>query len=125
MINEIEKKLTEAGYIITKTRLKIIELLLSLQQPISVESLDKKIKEVDRASIYRTLNLLFKLDLLNKEIIHRKAVYCLSIIPHHHIICRKCGRVENISCQHKFENIKNFKKIRHQLSLTGICSKCS
>lgn len=124
MINIIKKKLIDKGYKVTKARLEVIEFLLLAKKPISVQYLNKKITKINRASIYRTINILFKLDLLNKEIINREALYCLSINSHHHIICRKCGRIERIACQHKFNNINNFREIKHQLSLSGLCSNC-
>ncbi|MCF7820775.1 MAG: transcriptional repressor [Candidatus Pacebacteria bacterium] len=124
MILEIEKKLKQAGYKLTKPRLEIIKALSLLKTPISAQVLSKKIKKIDRASVYRTLNLFFDLGLVNKETVNREALYCLAIVPHHHIVCRNCGYIESIPCRHEFENIKNFKDIRHQLTLSGLCSKC-
>lgn len=125
MILEIEKKLRQAGYKLTKPRAQVLEILSHLKNPISAQKLSKKTKKADRASVYRALNLFFDLGLVNMETVNREALYCLAIKPHHHIICRNCGHIESIPCRHEFENIKNFKNIKHQLSLSGLCSKCA
>ena len=119
-------KLAKLGYKVTRPRLQVIKFLEKEKKLISARNLHKKIKTIDRASVYRTLNLLGKLHLVNIEIIKKEKLYCLANHPHHHIICRKCGYTEKFDCENnEFKKFKNFSKIYHQLTLTGVCNKCN
>jgi Fe2+ or Zn2+ uptake regulation protein len=121
---KVKQKLAEAGYNITAPRLAVLKYLSSTHTLISARDLHKKIKTVDLASIYRTLNLLEELQVVNVEMVNKEKLYCLAGEPHHHMICRKCGHIEVIKCNHRFNNLKNFTDIYHQMTLTGICNKC-
>jgi Fur family peroxide stress response transcriptional regulator len=118
------KILVEAGYKMTTPRILVLEKLSVFHHPISARDLHKKIKVVNCASVYRTLNLFEELHLVNVEVIEKEKLYCLADKPHHHIICKKCGYIEKIKCRHSFNHFKNFSNIHHQLTLTGLCNKC-
>jgi Fe2+ or Zn2+ uptake regulation protein len=119
-------KLKKSGYKVTKPRLQVLNSLEKEKKLISARNLYKKIKSIDRASVYRTLNLLEKLRIVNVEIIEKEKLYCLANRPHHHIICRKCGYVEDFDCDNiEFKIFNNFSNIHHQLTLTGVCNKCN
>lgn len=119
-----KQKLAEAGYKMTVPRLAVLQYLSSAHSLISARDLHKKIKTVDLASIYRTLNLLEKMQAVNVEVVNKEKLYCLAGEPHHHIICRNCGHTEVVKCDHHFKNIRNFTDIYHQMTLTGVCHKC-
>lgn len=124
-MENIKQKLVEAGYKLTTPRVAVLEGFAKLHNPISARALHKKIKRIDRASVYRTLNLFEELHLVNIEVIEKEKLYCLSTVPHHHIICKKCGYMEEIECDHNFGKFKNFNHVHHQLTLTGVCNKCT
>lgn len=122
----ISTKLAKLEYKLTKPRLQVINSLEKEKKLISARNLHEKIKTIDRASVYRTLNLLEELHLVNVEIIEKEKLYCLANHPHHHIICRKCGYAEEFDCDNsEFKKFKNFSKIHHQLTLTGVCNNCN
>jgi len=122
----ISTRLTKLGYKLTEPRLKVLKSLEKEKTLISARKLHKKIKSVDRASVYRTLNLLENLHLVNVEILEKEKLYCLANHPHHHIICRKCGYAEEFDCDNnEFKKFNNFSNIHHQLTLTGVCNKCN
>lgn len=123
---DFTKKLTKLGYKLTKPRLKVLKFLEKEKCLISARKVHDRIKTVDRASIYRTLNLFEKLRIVHVEISEKEKLYCLENHPHHHIICRKCGYTEDFECK-KSEFIKpnNFSNIQHQLTLTGVCNSCN
>lgn len=123
-MKSIKEKLIEAGYKLTKPRLAVLIFLSENHKPMSARELSKNIKTVDRASVYRTLNILEKLGLVNVDMINKEKLYCSAGKPHHHIICTGCGYVEKIECNHSFRH-KNFTNINHQLTVTGLCDKCS
>ncbi len=124
-MQDIEKKLIDLGYKLTKPRLAVLQILEKVDDPISARDLHKKIKTIDLASVYRTLNLFEQLYLVNAEIIKAEKMYCLATDSHHHIICEKCHLVEKVECKHYFKKIKNFTNIHHRLVLTGLCDKCN
>lgn len=122
-MNNFREKLIENGYKITKAREALISFFTKKHKPISAQNLAKKMKSIDRASVYRTLNLFEKLSLLNIEIINKEKLYCFAEKPHHHIVCTKCGYIETIECRHNFHS-NNFTNIQHQMTVTGLCNKC-
>lgn len=122
----ISSKLIDSGYKLTKPRLQVLHSLKKEKTLISARNLHRKIKNVDRASIYRTLNIFEELNIVNVEIIEKEKLYCLADHPHHHIICRECGYTEKFDCDNKeYKIFNNFSNIHHQLTLTGICNKCN
>ncbi len=123
-MEKFKKQLIKAGYKMTTPRMEVLEELFSSHHLISARDLHKKIKKVDRASVYRTLNLFEELHLVNVEVIEKEKLYCLDNVPHHHIICKKCGYMEEIDCRHNFGKFKNFNNVHHQLTLTGVCNNC-
>lgn len=123
-MEELKQRLIKSGNILTKTRLAVLDYLSDNHSPLSARGLHKKLKHFDRASVYRTLNLFEELHLVNVEVVDKEKIYCLADEPHHHIICKKCGYMEKIECNHSFGHFKNFTNIYHQLTLTGVCNKC-
>jgi len=124
-MEQLKQKLIKSGNILTKARLAVLEYLSDNHSPLSARDLHKKLKHFDRASVYRTLNLFEDLHLVNVEVVDKEKIYCLADEPHHHIICKKCGYMEKIECNHSFGHFKNFTNIYHQLTLTGVCNKCA
>lgn len=122
----IKEELKKAGYKLTKPRLLVLNELIKANSPLCAQDIYEKVKkDVDLASVYRTLNLFVSLKLIFKEPFESKELYYISKKPHHHIICRKCGYSQCIECDHLFKNIKNFTNISHTLTISGICKKCS
>lgn len=125
IMTNIITQLTQAGYKCTKPRQEVLQFLAKNHHAISAQDLHKQITKVDRASVYRALNLFEELGLVLVEYINNEKLYCLAGDPHHHIICKKCGYMEEIPCTHSLNNFNNFTNVQHQLTLTGVCSKCT
>jgi Fur family transcriptional regulator, stress-responsive regulator len=118
-------KLKQAGFRITKPRKEVIDELKKHHEPISAQELHHKLGGVDLVSIYRVLEVLEEIGEVQREESRGAARYFLSSDLHHHITCRKCGKVECVPCDHGFSIVKGFKEIKHQLSLIGTCLACS
>lgn len=124
-MKEIKEKLVNGGYKLTKPRVAVLGFLKKAKKPYTAKEIFGKLKSADLVSVYRTLNLLEKLEIVNVDIFEKEKKYCLANYPHHHIVCRLCGRTEEIACNERFfERIENFYDIRHQLTVTGVCDKC-
>jgi Fur family ferric uptake transcriptional regulator len=123
---DINNILIKSGYNLTKPRLEVFNCLRESNQLLSAGALHKKIKNIDQASVYRALSLFEELRLVNIEVIKQEKLYCLANHPHHHIICRQCGYLEDFPCekQEEYKKFSNFTDIEHHLTLIGVCVKC-
>ncbi|RJQ33579.1 transcriptional repressor [Candidatus Parcubacteria bacterium] len=121
-----EEILRQAGYKLTKARETIISFLKKQDHPVSANYIYDKIKkDSDKVTVYRILEVFEKVGIVYREQGIHESLYYISQKEHHHIICQKCGHVECIPCDHVFPKVKNFTNIRHQLSLSGLCGRCS
>lgn len=88
---------------------------------------------VDRASVYRTIELFERLGIVLRVNIGWKYKLELSEMfsdHHHHLSCIECGKViamnegaleeviERLSSEH------GFKPVTHQVEVQGVCRKC-
>lgn len=133
-IELLQKMLKDKGYSMTSARRKVFEILWN-QEPQTMYELYKRSKgSVDRASIYRTINLFLELGMVQKIIIGWKYKLELTDIfthHHHHICCLKCGKIMAIrEDEHVEELIHNLAEKygitaeRHQLEIQGYCDDC-
>lgn len=118
-------KLKTNGYKVTKTRHAVLEALWNAKRPLAAKDIFQAVDNIDLASVYRTLNLFQKLSLVTVENFKGESIYCISLHPHHHIICRECGKAEDFVCTHNFSGFTNFVNIQHQMLVTGICQQCN
>lgn len=141
-INEIDFNVEEFKVIlnsrsqrITAPRLEILGILKSNHNPLTISEIHNKIKDkkIDLATVYRTINLFAGLGIVNEidfkdEFKRYELVYDRH--HHHHIVCRKCKRVENVEAcvledLEKFLNRKGYTEISHSLEFFGVCNKCN
>lgn len=120
----IVEKLKQAGFRITAPRKAVIEVLEKNHEPQSAQAISAKLADVDLVSVYRALDVLEEIGAAQREDVRGVATYYLAENQHHHITCRKCGRVECVPCEHAFRSVKGFHDVHHQLTMTGICKKC-
>lgn len=125
-MNDIEQKLNDSGYKLSKPRQLVLNILSDLNKPESAHDIYIRLeKKIHLVSVYRALNLFETLSFVNIETINKEKFYCLADHAHHHIICRKCGCIEEFACsKEEFRDFKNFSDINHHLTLTGICNEC-
>ncbi|MBK7689277.1 MAG: transcriptional repressor [Elusimicrobia bacterium] len=86
------------------------------------------------ASIYRTTEMLAERESPSSGVPRRRAAFELSdrYRPHHHhVVCRDCGDTRDVSgcgvkgIEARAARSTGFKIVGHQLSLTGLCPRCS
>lgn len=126
--------LTKNGLKVTAARIAVLETLKKADKPVDSQFLIDELSEtlgVDRVTIFRILNALTEKDIIRKlEFREGKSRYELNLEDHHHIICEKCGKIEDVSgCNIKVleEEIgkkTGFKVKRHSLEFFGLCSDC-
>lgn len=97
------------------------------------ELLRTKGEQIGLATVYRTLAALADsgaVDVLRTndgEHVYRR---CLGSGHHHHLVCRQCGRAEEIegpgveSWAEQVGATHSFTEIEHTIELTGVCADC-
>ena len=133
-IEEFKVILNSRSQRITAPRLDILGILKSNHNPLTISEIHGKLKnkKIDLATIYRTINLFAELGIVNEidfkdEFKRYELVYDRH--HHHHIVCRKCKRVENVEAcvleeLEKLLNKKGYTDISHSLEFFGVCEKC-
>jgi len=95
-------------------------------------SLRKKKRRIGLTSIYRCLDLFESLGIVFKIIRRPNVRYklCESDNHHHHIVCKKCGRVVELNfCDisgwsRKVTQCTGYEVTDHQLNFYGFCEAC-
>lgn len=95
------------------------------------QRLQAKSSAINQATVYRTLDFLCDLRLVVAVQIGRQMFYEIAgKEPHHHLICRKCDKVEQVGHEvtksffARIEREQNFVVDMDHLTLFGLCSKC-
>jgi Fur family ferric uptake transcriptional regulator len=117
---------------ITKARLAVFEQLFN-QEPLSMHELVQQTKEIDRASVYRAIELFEQLGIVQRFHIGWKYKIELTdrfAAHHHHLTCLGCGKTIPIN-EHDLEHViaelaahHNFTPTAHQIELQGYCVTC-
>jgi len=135
IIDDFKKILREKGFKCTPTRLSIIEIFLNNSKPISADFIFNKLKKkIDEATVYRSLSSFEKSGILRRVDLRKEAIHFeLNNDHHHHLVCVKCGIIEDFKENNEIEKIlgriveksSRFKIINeHSLELFGVCSRC-
>ena len=132
--------LKNKGYKITPARLAILNIFDKSKLPLRAEdvhkilSKGKRQKDINEATIYRTLSSFEERKILRKIDLRKDSAYFeLPKTHHHHIVCVNCNDIEDFEIK-KFEkvlrriveNSSKFKSIKdHSLEIFGLCRMCS
>lgn len=134
--NDFRKILKENGFKFTLNRMNIIKVFLDNDKPISADFIYQKLKRnIDEATVYRTLSSFEKCGILKRIDLRKDSIHFeLNNDHHHHIVCTKCGLVEDFKEVVEIENLlgrvveksSQFKIINeHSLELFGVCKLCN
>ena len=140
MEKTVTEILLEKNLSITSPRKLIVEEIIKNSNPISIESLQKRLEgKVALSTLYRALNDLKSAEII-KEFTTTDSITMFELISlgeehHHHLFCTSCGKIIDIDLSKKFEKnvdaevVKieknfNYKITEHTLELLGLCSKC-
>ena len=129
--------LREHGYKATPARLLLLDVLKKADHPLTTQEILRKLGgKVDQATVYRSLETLLALSVLNQvDMQHGHAHYELrsEIEHHHHLICKSCGLTEDVpECNIALIEqavLKGSSKfvgmLDHSLEFFGRCKKCT
>lgn len=134
MNSDFEAILRGANQSITKPRQAVFNTLLHTDAPLKNGEIARRTPEVDRASVYRTLELFTRLGITTTTIRGWTPFTELAepFKPHHHhMVCEQCGRVEEIASD-TLEDVLDIVASRHHfilkshtVELSGLCEACS
>ncbi|HUE96031.1 MAG TPA: Fur family transcriptional regulator [Longimicrobiaceae bacterium] len=131
-IQETAERLEGVGYRLTASRRAVLQAISTAPAPFTVEDICSSVPAVGRATVFRTMKLLQELDLVCRVPLEDGSVrYSVSRSGHHHhLICGRCGAVEEFSdpaldvlIQENAE-AHGFSLDGHSLELYGRCAAC-
>jgi Fur family ferric uptake transcriptional regulator len=131
-MDQFKALLKASGRSVTKARVVVFGAFLG-SEPLSMAELVRKVPEVDRASVYRAVNLFEQLGIVQRVNIGWK--YKLELTEHfaahhHHLSCITCGRTIEMSelelerLIHSLAATHDFTPTAHQIEIQGLCSNC-
>ena len=136
-ISACEDLLQEHGYRVTTGRVALLMFLKQSKKPLTAGDIQKGINsQIDKVTLYRALEDFTKSKIVGKVHLQDTATYYEFLHKdhhHHHIVCEKCGRIEDIEyCdqtnlqKEALRSSKGFSTINsHSLEFFGLCKLCS
>lgn len=133
MDNKLATIFLQAGLRLTIPRTTVFDFLKSSDRPVSMSEIIQSCPEIDKVSVYRTLDVFNRLK-ITKSVPHGWK-YLYELAPpfkphHHHLICNQCGKVIDIRPD-KLESIVqdladnyDFTPTDHHFEIIGLCSEC-
>ncbi|MHB8788585.1 MAG: Fur family transcriptional regulator [Desulfobulbaceae bacterium] len=124
-----------AGLKLTPQRLEILNELAAAEDHPSAETIHRRLlprmPSLSLDTVYRTLATFEKYGLIARiDSMESQARYELAAEEHHHVVCRKCGRITDFQW-HRFDETSLPPEIRHwgsiskkNATLYGVCREC-
>lgn len=130
--------LREQGLPVTHQREAVAEVVFSSAEHLSVDEIELQLRDkghrIGKATIYRTLDLLVRSELVEEHDFgqgFKRYEHRLSAQPvHEHLICLECGRVlefrslEVEEIERRISGEFGFTPARHRLEIYGLCKEC-
>ncbi len=136
-LGKLIDELRAGNHRLTIIRKAILSLLLKVREPLSPADilglLEKSKILANKTTIYRELDFLKKQDMIRELQLGDTAKYyeIKSGNHHHHVICVKCDKVEDVVLEKDLDlqeksiaKSKKFKILNHSLEFYGVCKGC-
>jgi Fur family ferric uptake transcriptional regulator len=135
MQEDMKQVFRNNGKSLTGVRSSILDILKSASAPLSPKEIRGLIslKKPDLATIYRSVSLMESLGIIDSVDLGEGFKRYEMNRPEshkHHIVCRTCGKIEDINeCGLQEMENRIFKKIgfkieKHRLEFFGVCALC-
>lgn len=130
--NELLRK---RGYRLTPQRYMILNVIQEAKEHLSLEQITERVQRhnpsVSLSTIYRTLELLKKLDLIHEDHLGEQVHYEAVAGPaHHHLVCRRCHTTIHLddallgNLHQQLEANYHFHGLTLKLNVAGYCPSC-
>jgi Fur family transcriptional regulator, ferric uptake regulator len=133
---EYAEALAQAGLRITKQRLAVLEALDGRTEAVTAQDLHQELRKrkgsPGLATIYRTLASLAKSGVLDTFARDGEQGFrmCGSAHHHHHLVCRTCGSVDEVTSEaieswvSRVAKSRGFEVTGHSAEVYGFCASC-
>jgi Fe2+ or Zn2+ uptake regulation protein len=133
---ELITALRAAGHRVTLPRLLVHRHVRRTPTHLTPEQLHAELApqlpSLSPATIYATLELLDELGFVRRvSTLRGGTVYDSRVDQHHHVICRSCGRIEDVdgpvdtAAVQDAARAAGFRVDHGQLALSGLCAACA
>ncbi|NLT34316.1 MAG: transcriptional repressor [Gaiellales bacterium] len=135
MTHHATRTLQELGYRLTPQRTMVWEVLRRTRGAhLSAEDVCAQVQadfpHVNLSTVYRTLELLVGLKLVRETCLgsDRRYYEVEEEVPHHHVVCGLCGKVEHLSddslqtTRHLLNHVLGFEM--REATFFGVCRTC-
>ena len=120
----------------TNQRVEILNFLKDNKTHPTVEQVYKEVKKkltrISKATVYQNLKFLSDKGLVQEVNIKGVSRFEPNLKPHHHIICKKCGKIFDFESKELTDyalkmakSLKEFHINSANTNFYGICRKCS
>jgi Fe2+ or Zn2+ uptake regulation protein len=134
--DQLTAALRAGGHRVTLPRLLVHRHVRAAERHMTPEQVHSELAPqhpgLSPATIYGTLELLEELGFLRRVSTPRgKIVYDPRVDPHHHVVCRRCGRIADLeaavdsSAAERAAGAAGFTVDHGQLQLSGLCPECA
>ena len=127
--------LSKAGFRSGGGRRQVVEVLGRERCALTALEIDRRLPGVGRATVYRSLEQLEGLGLVQRVDLGGEAAGYERVDPsghhHHHLVCQECGRVVAFEDERLEQAIgalgkrPDFELSSHEVTLRGTCSQCA
>ena len=133
LVDSIVDLIVRSGNSVTNSRRRIIAEIVRKDGLFTSEEITKDLPNIGRATVYRTIKLLYELEKICRiNIVDDHSYYALSSSDHHHhTVCKKCNKIEEINISGLEKVIRKYEKdlsgelVSHNLELYIICQNCN
>ncbi len=135
-MGDYDRLIRQCGHRVTPQRKAILQAVIEGTGHSSIDEVYQRVHdrlpEINLATVYRTLNFLCEQRILVAADVGAKHwVFELAgVKPHHHLVCRKCGKVERIEQEDvqglidRIEGDHKFMIDMDHMALFGLCAEC-
>lgn len=139
LLDEAATRLAGLKQRLTPNRRQIVSVLATGERPLTIPEILERAPGLAQSSAYRNLVVLEQADVVHRVVTHDEfARYELAedlTEHHHHLVCTRCGRVEDVPSTAALERSlaaaieaagtsSGFTIEHHRLDLLGCCGNC-
>jgi Fe2+ or Zn2+ uptake regulation protein len=129
---ELTEALRERGQRVTLPRLMVHRYVRRAPRHVTADDVRHELPSLSFGTVYSTLELFEELGLVQRVgTLEGAAVYDSRTEPHHHALCRRCGRLVDFDATRVSERVRQaaadtgFRVERAEVQVVGLCADCA